>query len=610
MTTETLFDYQPKYVTKADDVQDSTVRRSRLHKGIILLLVISGLMSVYTLQLAKLQIVQGEYNRLWAETNRLRLSPVPAKRGEILDRKGEILATSRLSRSVYLWPQEQSPEQWKKTANQLSGIIKIPETQILEQLEKAGYNSRLPVRIYQDISPSMFVSLAEEMGKSRGIEIRGESRRNYPNNNLASHLLGYIGEATLDELKANPNYPMGMIVGKSGVESKANSDLEGAWGNRLVEVDARGNEIQELGLQSPVSGKPVQLTLDYKLQKIAEEQLGNRRGAVVAIDVRTGAVLVMASSPNYDPNQFTRQLTTKEWNQLQGGENPLLNRAVQGYPVGSTFKVVTAIAGMESGKFKPNSTLMTSAALRVGNISFHEHNKSGYGVIGFRKALAVSSNTFFYQVGMKAGPEQISKWGRELGIGGSINLDLLGLDGANHGQLPTPAEKEKNYGEPWYLGDTVSMSIGQGLVLVTPLELAVMTSTVANGGWRVQPHLLASQTNTKETQRVKTAISPATLNVVRQGLIDVVKEGTGRRLNDGTIPLTGGKTGTVEIPGKPDNSMYIAFGPADKPEIAIAVAVEAGGYGSVSAAPIAHEIFKGYFGPPKPKAPAAKKQKK
>lgn len=608
MATETLFDYQPKYVTTAPDVHHSTVRRSRFHKGIILLLVISGLMSLYTIQLAKLQLVQGEYNRLWAETNRLRLSPVPAKRGEILDRKGETLATSRLSRSVYLWPQEQTPEQWQKTAKQLSEILKIPETKILEQLEQAGYRSRLPVRIYQDISASIFVSLAEEMGKSRGIEVRGESRRFYPHGNLASHLLGYIGEATLDELKANPKYPMGMIVGKTAIESKANAELEGVWGNRLVEVDARGNEIQEVGLQPPVSGKPVQLTLDYKLQKIAEEQLGKRRGAVVALDVRTGAILAMASGPGYDPNFFTRQLTAKEWNQLQGRENPLLNRAVQGYPVGSTFKIVTAIAGIQSGKYNPNSTLATSAFIRVGNVSFHEHNNAGYGVIGFRKALAVSSNTFFYQMGMRAGPEQISKWGKELGIGGSINLDLLGLDDANHGQIPTPAEKEKNYGEPWYVGDTVSMSIGQGLVLVTPLELAVMTSTVANGGWRVQPHLLASQTNTPETERVKTGISPAALNVVRQGLIDVVKEGTGRRLNDGTIPLTGGKTGTVEIPGRPNNSAYVAFGPADKPEIAIAVIVEEGGYGSVSAAPIAHEVFKGYFGPPKPK-PATNSKK-
>ncbi|WP_413160940.1 penicillin-binding protein 2 [Capilliphycus salinus ALCB114379] len=607
MATETLFDYQPKYVTTAPDVQDSTVRRSRFHKGIILLLVITGLMSVFSIQLAKLQIIEGEYNRLWAETNRLRLAPVPAKRGEILDRKGEVLATSRLSRSVYLWPQEKTPEQWQETAKQLSTILKIPDTKIIQQLEQAGYRSRLPVRIYQDINPSMFIALAEEMGKSRGIEIRGESRRYYPHNTLASHLLGYIGEATLDELKANPNYPMGMIVGKTGIENKANSELEGVWGNRLVEVDARGNEIQELGLQSPVSGKPVQLTLDYKLQKIAEEKLGDRRGAAVAIDVRTGAILVMASGPSFNPNFFTRQLTAKEWNRLQGAENPLLNRAMQGYPPGSTFKVVTATAGMQSGKFKPNSKLMTSAAITVGDTSFHEYNNAGYGVIGFEKALTVSSNTFFYQVGMKAGPEQISKWGRELGIGGSINLDILGLDSGNHGQIPTPAEKEQIYGEPWYVGDTVSMSIGQGLVLVTPLELAVMTATVANGGWRVQPHLLASQTNTPETERVKTSISPATLNVIRQGLISVVKEGTGRRLNDGSIPLTGGKTGTVEIPGKPDNSMYIAFGPADKPEIAIAVAVEAGGYGSVSAAPIAHEIFKAYFGPPKPKAPAKKK---
>ncbi|MDY7021979.1 MAG: penicillin-binding protein 2 [Cyanobacteriota bacterium] len=490
MATETLFDYQPKYdVTATPKVQHSTVRRSRFHKGIILILAISGLMSVYAIQLAKLQIVQGEYNRLWAETNRLRLAPVPAKRGEIIDRKGEVIASSRLSRSVYLWPQEQTAEEWPETAKQLGKILKISDTQILEQLETVGYRSRLPVRIYQDINPSMFVALAEEMGKSRGIEIRGESRRYYPHNDFASHVLGYIGEATREELEAQPEYPMGMIVGKTGVEREANEELDGVWGNRLVEVDAKGNEIQELGLQSPVSGEPVKLTLDYKLQKIAEDKLGNRRGAVVAIDVKTGAVLVMASRPSFNPNLFTRQLTAKEWNQLQGTENPLLNRATQGYPPGSTFKAVTATAGMQSGKYKPTSKLRTAGSITVGDTSFHEYNGKGYGVIGFKKALAVSSNTFFYQVGMRTGAEQLSKWGRELGIGGSINLDLLGIDNANHGQIPTPAEKQKNYGEPWYVGDTVSMSIGQGLVLVTPLELAVMVSTVANGGWRVQPHL-------------------------------------------------------------------------------------------------------------------------
>jgi penicillin-binding protein 2 len=574
--------------------QNSIIQRRRFHKGVILLLLIGVFFGGLGIKLAQLQLIQGENNRMRAENNRLRLIPVAAKRGQILDRKGDLLAGSQLSRSVYLWPQEQSPEQWKITAKQLDSILNIPASKIIQKLEKTGYRSRIPVRVSPNLSAKMFIGLAEKVENLRGVEVRGESRRSYPNGTLAAHILGYIGEATSEELTANPNYPMGMMVGKMGVEKLVNSQIEGVWGNRLIEVDAKGEEIQELGLQPPQTGKSIQLTLDLALQKIAEKSLANRRGAVVVLDVKTGAILALASGPTFNPNIFTNQVTDQDWKQLQSTAKPLLNRALQGYPPGSTFKIVTTTAGIESGKFSINSKLATSASIKIGGISFNEHGK-GYGVIGFKDALAFSSNTFFYQVGVKTGPENIAKWGKEFGIAGTINLDLLGLDGANYGQIPTPKEKEKLYGEPWYIGDTVTMAIGQGLVLVTPLELAVMVSTVANSGWRVQPHLLISQTNTIETKPIKTKISASTLNLIRAGLIDVVKKGTGRGLNDGSIPLTGGKTGTVEIPGQPDNAMYVGFGPANKPEIAIAVVVEAGGYGAVSAAPIAQEIFKTYF---------------
>lgn len=597
MASHSLFPGQSEYVAAAEQYEPALQRR-RNNQGILFLLLMGIFFSLLGVQIAQLQLVQGEYNRLRAENNRLRLVPVPAKRGHILDRKGNLLAGSYLSRSVYLWPQEQSETEWKTTAEQLSLILNIPSSEIIKQLEKVGYRSRLSVRISTNLSPEKFIALAEKLEDFRGVEIRSDSRRDYRHGNLAAHILGYIGEATLDELKANPSYPMGMIVGKMGIERIANSKLDGVWGNRLIEVDVKGQEIQELGVQSPQQGEPVKLTLDLALQKTAEKALANRRGAVVALDVKTGAILALASGPTFDPNWFADQLTDNEWQQLQNPDKPLLNRALQGYPPGSTFKIVTATAGIESGKYSPNSQIATFNSVSFGGVAFHEYS-GGHGVIGFKQALTVSSNTFFYQVGVKTGAEQIAKWGRELGIGGSINLDLLGLDGANHGQIPTPKEKEKLYGEAWYIGDTVTMAIGQGLVLVTPLEMAVMVSTVANNGWRVQPHLFTSQTNTPETKPIKTKISQPTLKVVREGLIDVVKKGTGRSLNDGSIPLTGGKTGTVEIPGQPDNSMYVAFGPANKPEIAIAVVVEAGGYGAVAAAPIAHEIFKTYFGPPK-----------
>jgi len=588
------FSFKSQVKLDKNGLDNTAQRRSRSLQVMIFMLIVTTLVTLPLFRLADLQLIQGAYNRQRAENNRIRPVSVAANRGQILDRSGKILAANRSSRSVYLWPKERSVQEWQKAAATLSPIVNIPAAEIVKKIDQAGYKSALPVRISKDIDVGTFVALKEQANTLRGVEIRVESNRDYPNQQLASHLLGYVGEASLDELKANPEYPMGMIVGKMGVEKLVNPTLEGVWGSRLIEVNAKGEDIQDLGEQTPVPGKSVQLTLDLNMQKTAEKALGNRLGAVVAIDVKTGALLTMASWPTFDPNIFTRRVSQKEWDRLQGPDKPFLNRAVQGYPVGSTFKIVTSVAGMESGKFSPSSTLVSSASINIGGVTFNEHS-AGYGAIGFRDALAYSSNTFFYQVGMAAGPEQMSKWAKEMGIGGSINLGLLGLDAANHGQVPTPAMKKKMYGEDWYVADTVTMSIGQGLVLCTPLELAVMVSTVANGGWRVQPHLLASQTNTPITKKVKTAIKPATLNVVRQGLIDVVLKGTGRAMNDGTIPLSGGKTGTVEMPGHADNSMYVGFAPADKPEVAIAVIVEGGGFGSVSAAPIAQEVFRTYF---------------
>ncbi|MEG4234634.1 penicillin-binding protein 2 [Microcoleus sp. Pol11C3] len=567
---------------------------SRSTQVMIFMLLVTTLVTMPLFRLAELQLVQGAYNRQRAENNRIRPVSVAANRGQILDRSGQIFAANRVSRSVYLWPKERSAKEWQEIAGTLGPIVKLPAAEIIKKIDGAGYRSALPVRISKDIDVGTFVALGEQANTLRGVEIRVESSRDNPNQQLAAHLLGYVGEASLDQLKANPAYPMGMIVGQMGVEKLANSSLEGVWGNRLIEVNAKGEEIQDLGVKDPIPGKPVQLTLDLDMQKTAEKALGDRLGAVVAIDVKTGALLTMGSWPTFDPNIFTRKVTQTEWNRLQGPDKPFLNRAVQGYPVGSTFKIVTSVAGMESGKFSPDSTLLSSSSISIGGVSFHEHG-AGYGVIGFRDALAYSSNTFFYQVGMAAGPEEMSKWAYKMGIGGSINLSLLGIDSDNHGQIPTPETKKKMYKEDWYVGDTVTMAIGQGLVLCTPLELAVMVSTIANGGSRVQPHLLVSQTNTPITKTIPTGIKPATLNVIKQGLIDVVKKGTGRAMNDGTIPLTAGKTGTVEMPGHADNSMYVGFAPADKPEIAIAVIVEGGGFGAVSAAPIAQEVFRTYF---------------
>ncbi len=582
--------------TSDKSLVETPKKQSRpIQRAIVLMLIATGLLSLHVSRLVQLQLVQGKQNRERAENNRVRLVPMPANRGHIIDRQGKLLAANNLARSVYLWPKEQTPEQWKVTADKLSPLLKIPAKEILEKIKQVDPLSYRPVRLRQAMPPEVFVPLSEQVGQMRGVEVRPEARRYYPEGSLAAHVLGYIGEATQADLKAHPEYPMGMIVGQMGIEASSNSKIAGVWGDRLIEVNAQNQELRLMGETPPKPGESMQLTIDLEMQKAAEKALGNRRGAVVALDVKTGGVLVLASHPTFDPNLFTRKMTKDEWATLQDPENPFLNRAMQGYPPGSTFKIVTSAAGMESGKFSPDSILGTSSYITVGGIDFNEHS-TGYGNIGFREALAFSSNTFFYQIGMSAGPEQISKWGHRLGIGKDTDLKLLGLGGGDYGQIPTPEEKEKIYKEPWYAGDTVTMSIGQGLVLVTPLEAAVMVSSIANGGNRVKPHLLASMTGKPETKPVPTGMKPSTVAVIKEGLVAVVTEGTGQGLNDGSIPLTGGKTGTSEIIGQNDHSLYVAFGPAEKPEIAIAVVVENGGFGSLAAAPIAKEVFQAYFG--------------
>jgi penicillin-binding protein 2 len=578
-----------------DTLVQGAAKESLVLRGAIVILLSTTLMIACGLRLAQIQVNHGRYYRYLAEQNRVRLVPVPSDRGNITDRNGRLLAANRLSRSVYIWPRSQSRYQWQTTAARLSPVLNIPAEEIIEKLERVKYDSASPVRISQQVSPTAFIAIAEQALQMPGVQVIGESNRYYPHGKLAAHILGYIGEANEDDMKANPDYPMGMIVGQMGVEQLANDRLEGVWGSRLVEVDVQGREVRWLGVRSPQSGSQVRLTLDLDLQKAAESALQQRRGAVVVLNVQTGEVLALASGPSFDPNIFTRRVTLNEWDELQGESQPFLNRALQGYPPGSTFKLVTATAGMQSGKFSPGSTLGTAASISVGGIQFWEHSKRGYGVIGFPQAIAHSSNTFFYQVGMAAGPEQISHWGQVLGVGTTNNL---GLDGGSGGLLPTPTQKEELYGEPWYTGDTVSMAIGQGVVQVTPLELATIVSTIVNGGHRVKPHLLADQTNTAATARVETGISPEVLSVIRAGMVSAVQNGTARRLSDGSIPLTGGKTGTAEVVGKRSHSLFVGFGPADNPQIAIAAIVENGGYGSAAALPIAHEIYKVYFNRP------------
>ena len=565
------------------------------YRTIVMILLTTTIVALQATRLAQLQLVQGKQNRERAENNRIRPIRVPSNRGLILDRHGRAFASNGLKHSIYLWPKEQPKKQWKITAAKLSAVINMPADEILEKVEEAIISGERNVHLTYQVSRNAFITLQERGEEFPGVEVRPESIRYYPYGELASHVIGYLGEVTPAELKANPEYQLRMMVGRIGIESSANDVLAGKWGQQLIEVNAQNREIRVFKEEEKEAknGKTVKLTLDIDLQKSAETALGSRKGAVVILNVNTGEVLAMASYPRFNPNVFTKPMPEEKWQSLHSEEQSFLNRSLEGYPPGSTFKIITAAAAMGSGKFSPYSIIQTSDSIYVGGISFNEHS-GGYGPIGFRTALAYSSNTFFYRTGMSIGRKQIAQWAYKLGLGGK-NLKLLGIPAAYNGLIPTEEDKRRIYNDAWYLGDTITMAIGQGLVLVTPLELAAATATIANGGKQVKPHLFANETNSPEMKPIPIGLKPEYVNTIKEGMIDVVDYGTGQLLNDGTIPLTGGKTGTSEIMGQKSHSLYVGFGPAKGAKIAIAVIVENGGYGSTSAAPVAKQVFQTYF---------------
>lgn len=574
---------------------DGYSQQNPISKAIALLLAIALLMGGQIARLVQLQLIEGEKNRELADNNRLRQIPIPSNRGVILDRNRQPIAANHLTRSVYLWPSEQPKPQWQITATKLSPILKIPTSKILKQLERAYILGERNVAISQQVTPDVFVILQERAAEFPGVEVRAESTRYYPQEELASHIVGHIGEVTPEDIKTNPEYQLRMAIGKEGIEATANERLAGTWGDRYLEVNSQSQKVREIEEIPPKGGETVHLTLDTNLQKVAELALGPRRGAVAILKVNTGEVLTMASFPRFDPNIFTKPVTEAEWKELQRKDKPFLNRVLQGYPPGSTFKIVTAAAAMGSGNFSPYSLVYTYPYIWVGGLKFNEHGGVGFGYLNFREALAYSSNTFFYQVGLGIGADAIHEWSRRLGLGG-VDLDVLGLNTSYNGIIPSPKQKQAIANDAWYAGDTVNMAIGQGMVLCTPLELAAMVAAIANGGYRVKPHLFAEDTNTARTKPEPVGLSPEAVAIIRQGMTDVVRYGTASFINDGSIPLTAGKTGTSEAgEGQVSHSLYVGFGPADKPEIALAVIVENGGYGAVSAAPVAKKIFQAYF---------------
>ncbi len=571
-----------------------TVGRS--YQSLVLMLGITLLMfGGIGSRLAYLQLIEGTHNRQLAENNRIRLIPRQPERGNIFDRKGRILASSRLSHAVYVWPMAPKKPQWADTINRLAKILNMPAAEIQKRMAKAGYNSPTLVRIARDLSPAQITGLAEYKDQLKDVEVYIEAVRAYPRGELASHILGYTGEMNDEQLakKRKDGYRLGDVIGQMGVEAAYEKQLRGEWGGQQVEVDGAGRILRTLGEKKAKSGQSIHLTIDLDVQKAAEQALGNRQGAIVALDPRNGAVLAMVSRPAFDPNIFSKRFSASVWRTLQKKDHPFVNRALRGFPPASTFKIITATAGLESGKFSPKTILPTYGCMNIGGTTFCDWNRAGFGPLGFAGALAWSSDTFFYQIGRGIGGETLIDWTRKYGFGRKTGIELASEEA--RGLVADDKWKQENLDIPWSVGDTVNMSIGQGFLQVSPLQTAVMFSVPANGGYRIKPHLLKDDEASKNW-RESLNIKPSTVQVIRQGLRQVVDGGTGKALNSPTIPPASGKSGTAETYKRKSHTWFGGYAPNNNPEIVVvAFAEHSGGGGGKLCAPMVLKVMEGYF---------------
>lgn len=579
----------------------------RQYQSVVIMLLLSLVMiGGIGSRLAYLQLVQGTRNRELAEDNRILLLPRRPARGTIFDRNGEILVGSRLSHSVSIWPIALPKEEAdrNRVIARLAQILDVPMGEINDRLAQSSYNLNKSVPISRGVSSAQTTALAEYAIDLPGVRVEAEAVRNYPRGDLAAHVLGYTGELNdteLEELK-DQDYRLGDVIGKMGLEMALESTLRGKWGGQQVEVDSSGQVLRVIGEKPSISGQDVQITLDLALQRAAEEALGDHLGAIVALDPRNGAVRAMVSRPTFDPNIFSTRITQAQWEQIQKRGYPLVNRAMRAYPPASTFKIITATAGMESGKFDPEVILPTYPFINIGGIRFWDWNDAGFGPLGFRGAMAMSSDTFFYQVGRAVGEKTLEQWMRRYGLGASTGIELSREE--DIGLVPNEEWKLRVLDEIWYLGDTINASIGQGNVLATPLQVAVMFAAVANGGDKVTPHFVMDEEETKNW-KTSLGLQPSTVKVLQESLRQVVADGTGGAVNDPDLPPIAGKSGTAEAPPGENHTWFGAYGPVDQPEIVVvAFGEHSGGGGGSFAAPMVKKVLDQYFGVNKAKTPS------
>ncbi len=560
-----------------------------------------------------LQAIKGGYYQEQAESNRIRPVKIRPPRGIIYDRQGRPIVENVLTFDISLIP-EDTPD-LDATIDKLSSVLKLSPASIRAALDDAASvrTKYEPVKIREEAPWDEVAMIEAHQEDLPGTIIEPEHRRHYPYEGLASHQLGYIGKVSQAQRK-HEQQDIGLLTGQGGLEKVYDKYLRGFAGRRMIQVNATGRKVKDLGIEEPKPGTDVYLTIDLDVQKAAEEGLGDRAGAVVAMDPNSGEILALASHPNYDPNLFPRGISPKDWVRLMNDPaHPLYNRAIQSvYPPGSTFKIIVALAGLESGVINPNEKITCRGFITSGRHSFRCWKKGGHGPIAFHQALVESCDVYFYTMGERIGWDRIAQFANKLGYG---SLTGILLPDEKQGLIPTTDWKKKRTGEPWYAGDTYINSIGQGFVLVSPIQACQMMSAVANGGYFYRPTLL-KQTRNRETGSVKTfsserkgriVLDAKALEQVRLALAGVVNEpgGTGHGAHT-PLAIVAGKTGTAQviaqkIPGRKlgvntqDHAWFISYAPTDNPKIAVVVLVEHGGHGGAAAAPVAKKVIEEYL---------------
>ena len=604
--------------------QDNEILRFRFRVAFAAGTVLLG----FSLLLARfvfLQVFQHDYYSTRAENNRITFIPLPPNRGIIEDRNGVVLARNYSAFTLEITPSAVGDiERTIESLGELIEILPKDKRRFHKLAEDARPFDSLPIRTR--LSDDEVARFAANRYRFPGVEVKARLFRQYPLGAVGAHAIGYINRINkadlefIEEHEQGSNYKGTEHFGKTGLEKYYEFQLHGETGYEKVETDSRGRPVRSLSRNAPISGNTLTLTLDIRLQEMAEKAFGDRRGALVAIEPSTGGILAMVSAPSFDPNLFIDGIRSEDWDQLNNSPSrPMLNRVINGaYPIGSTFKPFMALAALETGKRTPNQSFFDPGFFTFGGHTFRDEKRDGHGRVDMYKSIVHSCDTYYYMLANDMGIEAIARFMKPIGFGSRTGVDI---DGESEGVLPSPEWKRRRFKRPaqqkWFGGDTISIGIGQGYTAFTPIQLAQAVAALVNDGVLFRPHLVGHVTDSRSGEKTLIEAKPLrtlpwkkqNIDLVKKAMVGVNREGTGARAFADAGYTSGGKTGTAQVfslrgadykarklsQELRDHALFVAFAPVDRPRIALVVLVENGGFGAQSAAPIARQVLDYYL---------------